>query len=655
MPDHEPQPKATGRPAAPRVRFGLAAAWLAAAELVVGPLLSRCLSPLPGRPRSPAETLATVAAFYGLQRLGGELGFRMGPRNRLANWRFAAARVREDAWRIRLGSWAALALVWWLLRRRAAAGVAAAALWCAAGGWFMAGRLFTWPVDKALWRVGPWPVAALSLAGLALYAAALLYALPLRAGQRRAAAQAAGVFAAAFFVYHLNLRTLGSGDTFAAPYVSVSLLRSGDFNLDEFAWIQGKYQSLHPRDYGVVRARVGVVSKYPPWSSVLAAPVFAPFFFVPWLSVPDNEFMLMYVGKLAATLFAACSAAAVFLLLRRFAGPGAAAALALLYALGTCVWFVSQALWQHPACLMALAWALYFLATSRRRPGRLTAAGAALAAALAARYASFGLVAALAAYAAWEHRRAAWRLLLGAAPVAAFQLLYNWRCFGAPWRQSYQSEAWSAWTTPLLHGLAGHLVSPSRGLFVSSPFLLFAAVGLAAAWRRRRRCAGARLALAAGLAAAAQVCVMSKWNPWHGGLSYGYRMIVDACPLLMIPLAWGLPALWKSRVARTAFVLAAVWSVGVQTVGAFGFDGSWERAFARAPRRYWLVRHSQIPFYVFRNRWYVLKLKREPVLRLAQRGVQITLDGLVEDPSLDYPRILVLEPARVEFRKPPPR
>ncbi len=671
----------------PRVSVLRAAFALGVAELVLVPLVSYCLSPLPGRCRTPTETLANLAAFPGLQAEAKAQGFTIGLRSRLVNWEYAALHVRRCAWSIRLGAWAIVAAMLLLCWRGRATGRVLVAIWCIGCSWFFASLLLTLPVDKALMHVPALAAGAAlaSLAAIVLYALTVLWLLPLTRAQRVTAGKCALLFAAVFAVYNVNLRQLGSGDTFAAPYVAVSLVREGNLDVDEFDWVKGKFDSLDPGAYGLARTPAAMVSKYPPMPAVLAAPVFAPFFFVPWLGVPDNEFMFMYVGKLAATILAALSVVGVYLAVRWATGSAAAVAMALLYALGTCTWFVSQALWQHPACLMAIAWALCFLILAERDARWLFAAGFALCLALASRYASVAIVAVLGGFALWRAPRQWWRLALGAAPVAAFQLAYNWRYFGSPFSQSYQGEALSAWTTPLLHGLLGHLIGPSRGIFVYSPFLLFAGVGVVVAWRGRRRFARAchsepseaspsaceappdgpphpdhdasrhaPLVLACALAAAAHVLLMSKWSPWHGGLSYGYRMVVEVCPLLTLVLAFGLRTIWRSRVARTVFALAAIWSVTVQLIGAYGYDGSWEMGASRSPRQHTMIRHAQIPFYVERNRWYVLKLKREPVLRLRQTGYHITVDGFIADRSLDYPHILVLEPAKIQLRGNPP-
>lgn len=621
---------------------------LLVAEAVVTPAAGLWLSWFPQRCRTPAEAVLTVGIFAGLQSEAKHLGYEPVGRSRAANWAFSIIQARRSLWLTRAGTWAAAGLLLALLLRTRVVGRLGVSLWCAAGAWFFGEKLLTLPLDKEAVQMGAAAVvivAAHSLVGLAAYGGAIFFLIPLSKHQRRTALKCGLLFSLAVLVYNANLKPLGTGDTFAAPYVAVSLVREGDFDLDEFTWARGGHTSIDPQSNGAVQKRGRIVSKYPPMSSLLAAPFFAVFFFVPWLGTPDNEFLLMQIGKLAATVFAGLSVVCVYLAVR-WTRPRCAALVACAYAFGTCTWFVSQSLWQHSACEMALALALCSLILARRDHRFLVLAGFALALALAARHASVAIVATLGAYALWQHRTH-WRgLAAGALPVAAFQLAYNWRYFGSPFMSGYQSEAWQCWGTPLAVGLVGHLIGPSRGLLVYSPFLAFASVGVWAAWKERRELPLARLVLASSLAVCAHVVVLSKWSPWHGGLSYGYRMVVEVSPLLALVLAYGLDRIWRSKAARTALLLSAFLSVGVQLVGIMGFDGQWEMWLGGRPDQHRTLRHSQIAFYLERNRWYFVTLRHKPWMHLHQVGWQMTVDGVFKDESTDYPRAYLFENIR---------
>lgn len=76
-------------------------------------------------------------------------------------------------------------------------------------------------------------------------------------------------------------------------------------------------------------------------------------------------------------------------------------------------------------------------------------------------------------------------------------------------------------------GLYGILFSPSRGLFVYSPFLLVSIFGLYWLWKDRQKHLLTFILLA-------WVClhalVVAGWGMWWGGGSFGYRLLTDAVP-----------------------------------------------------------------------------------------------------------------------------
>jgi hypothetical protein len=125
----------------------------------------------------------------------------------------------------------------------------------------------------------------------------------------------------------------------------------------------------------------------------------------------------------------------------------------------------------------------------------------------------------------------------------------------------------SAWGGSIGAGLAGVLVSPSRGLFIYTPVLVFPVVGLVM-WLVRRR--GGVLACAA-LAAAVGVGTIAQFSVWWGGHSFGPRLLVDVLPALALGLVPVWPVIRRRPFARGLFALTLAVSVLVEVVGAFHF------------------------------------------------------------------------------------
>ena len=79
--------------------------------------------------------------------------------------------------------------------------------------------------------------------------------------------------------------------------------------------------------------------------------------------------------------------------------------------------------------------------------------------------------------------------------------------------------------------LAGNLVSPARGLFIFCPLVVLSAVGVVVRWR-----AGALNAFWKALAVIPVLhwIVISAFNHWWGGDSYGPRFFTDLIPVLVV-------------------------------------------------------------------------------------------------------------------------
>jgi hypothetical protein len=146
----------------------------------------------------------------------------------------------------------------------------------------------------------------------------------------------------------------------------------------------------------------------------------------------------------------------------------------------------------------------------------------------------------------------------------------------------------------VLAGLTGLLFSPSRGLLLYSPVLLFL---LPAAWLWRRGGWG-RVPGVGVLFAAAHLLVHSAWPMWWGGDCFGPRLMAETLPALVLLLAPVLGWLARVKPARVAFIALAAFSVFVQSVGVFCYPmGDWyarPQLVDRRPDRLWDWRDNPV-------------------------------------------------------------
>jgi hypothetical protein len=315
-------------------------------------------------------------------------------------------------------------------------------------------------------------------------------------------------------------------------------------------------------------------SGYPVAHALLLTPLYVPLALVPGARTwtPLTEVLVARIlEKLMASLVASASVAFLFLLLRRIAGERRALLLAAVYAFATNTWSTaSQALWQQGASQFTIVLSLLFLARFLEDPSRWrAAAGAGLFAALspAMRPSDLFFFAASLAVVLWRVRRPS--LLASYAGFGALiggsLAFYNLRLFGSPIGAFAQPLNGGVW-----RGLAGLTVSPSHGLFVYSPVLLFALAGAYFCWRDGSA-PGRVLWPIALLFTASHVAFYARWPGSWGGDCYGPRYLTDVLPCLILLLSAALTWVARHRALKVAFAATLVFSVAAQFIGAFCF------------------------------------------------------------------------------------
>lgn len=430
------------------------------------------------------------------------------------------------------------------------------------------------------------------------------------------------LFVGLALLYTANGDLSPSGDTLASSYLPVNVLEGRGFVFTTwttprfFHWERdASGRALRSREphFSVVATRDPgeYVSTFGLGAGLTAFPVIAPLQLVD-PPLEDHPARLLYAAKFAATLCAAGSAVLVLLVGAYFTTRRRALLLALAYGVGTCVWSVSsQALWQHGPNTLFLLLGTWLLV---RRPGDLrhaAFAGLAFSFAVMCRPTSVLFAVAAGGWLLATDRRAMLAFAGGAAPLALFQGIYNFTWFGSPltFAQSVVAPAVALaktgspdmWQTPLPVGLAGVLVSPGRGLFVYSPFLLFGLAGAVMAWRRKEYA----ILRPFTLAVLGVLVVESLHHDWWGGACFGYRRLVDTAPFFVLFLLPVLPWILARRSAVATFAVLLVWSVGVQVVGAYAYDvlGWHQRNDQDIDRpghrhRLWSVTDSPLVYYV---------------------------------------------------------
>lgn len=296
--------------------------------------------------------------------------------------------------------------------------------------------------------------------------------------------------------------------------------------------------------------------------------------------------------RFAASFFNAAVTAlmlAVFYVLARMLGAGGAAALgaALLLGFTTPVWPYAKSFMAEPLQALGLLFALMGATAARRLPRGEAIAALGVLLAVSAKLSMLPLALAC--------LLPMWGLPLkrflipaqGLALALAGHAVYNAVRFGTPFETGYGAQASaSAFTTPLLVGLYGLLVSSGKGVMWFAPALWLAPLG----WKRMRagdvppvpdagspmvwRSDGAGRVASWGIAAAWAVGLFlyARFQHWAGDGSFGPRYLIPLLPLAFLPVAFALEHARRAR--RIAIAALAAVGLLVQVGGVSVYFGA---------------------------------------------------------------------------------
>lgn len=299
-----------------------------------------------------------------------------------------------------------------------------------------------------------------------------------------------------------------------------------------------------------------------------------------FVDITRDRFWLWHFGAVVAALFTALSAVLIFATARRFVSPLPAFLVAVAFGLGSCVWPISsQALYQHSASILYLCLGAYLLFGISRRPALAAWCGAVFGMAVLCRPQNALVVVSVGVYLLWVNRRWAVAYVLGGLPFAAILFAYNAYYFDNPlaFGQVLSSAklaitktgSETLWHVRWWESLPGLFASPHRGLIWYSPVLLFGVYGAVLAWKNPPYHPLIPLQVSVLLL----ILVAASWYDWWGGLTWGYRPILDATPYMALAIIPVIERIWSSQKLRIAFVASLAWSIAVQFVGAYAFIG----------------------------------------------------------------------------------
>lgn len=437
------------------------------------------------------------------------------------------------------------------------------------------------------------------------------------------------IFVLSLAVYLLNQQTITSNDNIPTSLLSLNWLEHHTLHLDAFRG--GHFYGPNGRcpncidgtPYFFTEAPNGyLTTTYPIGTSIVTFPIYALLFVVlKGLSIlqtlmsgvpsslldltgPNFERYREPYEKLVAAIATAITIVLFYLLTRLKFDRPVALLTTFTFAFATLIWVIAaQGLRQHTATVLVLTALILALFKANRVAGReravlLIVSGILCGLLPGIRPTNLLFVLTVGLYAIATYGKDSRFFLMGL-PSALLAMGWNVYFFGfspsnlltAGYSRLLNHGAGSYHFTlsAFWHGFWGQLISPSRGLLVYSPVLLFALPGAYQVIKLRSE-KDERLIAALLLACGVLFLQYCFYVPWWGAVSYGSRFLTDVLPILGFLLAFFIARhflpLQPSRLSRSLsmlFLLCLIFSTGVQIVGAFSQPRLWE------PVPYWRV------------------------------------------------------------------
>ena len=408
------------------------------------------------------------------------------------------------------------------------------------------------------------------------------------------------LFAVLSVVFYMsNLQEMPSYDVFANSILPFAILQHHGLFLESYL-----SETLRT-GYFVRPYHHHLISTYPIGAGLTVIPVYALYLLFGHSITLTVE---LVVGKFSASIVAAVSAILVYQTLEVLGiRLGYRILFLFLYAFGSETFGISsQGMWEHGPAELWLA--VFLLLTAKLYRDRTLplwqslVAGLAIGMLLLTRPQDMVMIVPFLVLLLSKSRR---KHVLLAAPVALACLgvyeYINLHFYKEPTLRGGAGQIASLMSAPFGIGLAGNTISPSRGLFIFSPWALWA---LGWITKVRQRSFWTSIYAPALVAFVIYIVMYSKLGYWTAGSTYGPRYMTDVLPILTVLSAGLLEQMtsrrsWRLLTRRALLVVFSVWSIGVQVLGAYVNGTQWNRAVM--PDYFstgiWSVQYGEIAYY----------------------------------------------------------
>lgn len=439
------------------------------------------------------------------------------------------------------------------------------------------------------------------------------------------------------FFYKTGVNTLAiqSEDTVPTLFTTVAILKGDglflgdyyDYMLSQYPQPDDKDQTRRLTPYYLKKIPTTeslytedetyeYVSAFTIMPAILSLPVFA----LPvWFGMPITFDNLAILGHLTSAILVSLSGVTLFLLLKKHFSleEKKVSLLSYVYLFGTINFaLLSQALWQHGIVELFVILALYMFFEKRWFFMSLSLGLAILTRPTALLFVPYlGLLMVSVTFSEKTEDQIMQRLtgvrnkiemwtsyVLGFLPAVLFFIWYNKTYYLNLSNQGYSSQL-TSWLSPFPEGFIGMWLSPSKGILIYSPILIFMFFGLYqgvknTSWKTER---GLQY-VTFGCIVLVHTLILSVWKHWYGGYGFGYRMASDVLPFMVLLMVPHVRSMYFEKTKKLFFVLFG-FSVLMQLQGMIFFDSIWHNAYDQGFKNtawLWSIKNSETAFNIRR-------------------------------------------------------
>jgi len=369
------------------------------------------------------------------------------------------------------------------------------------------------------------------------------------------------LFLLSFIVYNLNLSYETSGDTRAAELTPITIIKDFDLDFSEFFSDNGQTHSQYW--FYRVEPTGKVVSVYPVLPGILAVPIY---YFVDLLGF-DITAHTKLLSKITSSLIASLAVVFMYLALSQIFRPKTSLFMALIFGFATNIWTVaSRGLWQHGPSVLFINISLFLLFLGQKKSKYLAWVGFFAGWAIWSRPSDLLLFLPIFIYICVHHRKQIIKfLILGSIPIG---LLFTYSyIYYHQFKNLGQAQVYH-FTNNIFNGLLGLFFSPSHGLLTHSPIFIFAFVAIYFVFTKKEF---NPLYKYISIGTILLWLLYSKWVMWWGGWGFGYRLLIEMLPGLLVLLAifWEKLLDNKNIILKYFFVILVCLSFYIEIIGAF--------------------------------------------------------------------------------------